>query len=100
MATPMACLTEKTTAGIAGAAVAGGGIALIASTATGPGFFGAAVAWLGACAGYGLALGKLALCLAANGQPEMAATIREKANAIMGEIDDFKDWARSVGAAL
>jgi|EndMetStandDraft_5_1072996.scaffolds.fasta_scaffold13838_5 hypothetical protein len=96
----MACLTEKATAGVAGTAVAGGGIALIASTATGPGFFGAAVAWLAACAGYGVALGNLALCLAANGQPEMAATIREKANAIMREIDDFRDWARSIGAAL
>ena len=96
----MACMTQKMTAGVAGAAVAGGGIALIASTATGPGFFGAAVGWLGACAGYGLALGNLALCLAENGQPEMAATIRAKASAIMQEIDDFRDFARSVGAAL
>jgi hypothetical protein len=30
----------------------------------------------------------------------MAATIRENANAIMREIDDFRDWARSIGAAL
>ena len=45
-------------------------------------------------------LGNLALCLAANGQPEMAATIREKANAILREIDDFRDWTQSVGAAL
>jgi hypothetical protein len=96
----MACLTEKLTASVAGTAVAGGGIALIASTATGPGFFGAAVGWLATCAGYGVALGNLALCLAANGQPEMADTVREKANAIMREIDDFKDWARSLGAPL
>lgn len=96
----MACLTEKLTAGAAGTAVAGGGIALIASTATGPGFFGAAVGWLAACAGYGVALGKLALCLEANGQSDMAATIREKASAIMQQIDDFKEFARSVGAPL
>jgi hypothetical protein len=96
----MACLTEKVAAGIAGTAVAGGGIALIASTTTGPGFFGAAVGWLAACGGYGVALGNLALCLAANGEPELAATVRETANAIMQEIEDFKEWARSVGAAM
>jgi hypothetical protein len=96
----MSCMNEKLTAGIAGAAVTGGGIGLIASTATGPGFFGAAVAWLAACAGYGLALGNLALCLERNGQPEMAQKIREKSAAIMGEIEEFKAFARSVGAPL
>lgn len=96
----MPCLTEKLTAGIAGTAIAAGGVALIASTATGPAFFAAAVGWLAACAGYGVALGKVALCLAENGQPEMAALIREKANAIEREIEQFKIFARSVGVNI
>ena len=96
----MPCLTEKLTAGIAGTSVAAGGVALIASTATGPGFFAAAVGWLAACAAYGVALGKVALCLAENGQPEMAAVVREKANAIEREIEKFRVFARSVGASF
>lgn len=94
----MACYDEKFTAGTVGVGVAAGGVALTASTATGPAFFAAAVAWLAACASFGNALGKLALCLEANGQPEMAALIRGKAEAIAREIDDFKGWARSLGA--
>jgi hypothetical protein len=96
----MVCLDEKIGAGIAGTAVAGSGVGLIASTATGPGFFAVAVGWLGACAAYGFALGKLANCLEANGQPEMANYIRAKVNAIMREIDDFKAWATSIGAQI
>lgn len=96
----MACIAEKIAAGAAGAAVTGSGIGLVASTATGPGFFGAALGWLGTCAGYGLALGKLALCLEANGFPEYANIIRAKADAIMNEIEQFKAWARSLGANL
>jgi len=96
----MACLDEKIAAGLAGTGVAAGGVGLIASTATGPAFFAAALGWLGACAAYGVALGKLALCLAANGQPEMAALIRQKADAIENEIEQFREWARSLGANL
>ena len=94
----MACMREKLNAGIAGAGVAGGGVALVASTATGPAFFGAAVAWLAGCAGFGALLGDLALCLEQNGQPEYARTIREKADAIAHEVEAFKQWAVSVGA--
>lgn len=43
----------------------GGGTGLIAPTATGPVFF-AAAGWLVAVAGYGVALGKLAVCLEQN----------------------------------
>lgn len=96
----MVCLDQKIGAGLAGTTVGTGGIALIASTATGPAFFAAAVAWLGACAAYGFALAKLALCLESNGHPEMAATIREKSDAILQEIEQFKTWARSIGAPL
>ncbi|WPB58345.1 hypothetical protein [Xylophilus sp. GOD-11R] len=94
----MACLDEKLTAGLAGTAVAAGGVGLIASTATGPAFFAAAVGWLTACAGYGASLAKYAACLAANGQPEFANAVREKAAAIEREIDAFRQWARSIGA--
>jgi hypothetical protein len=94
------CLDEKLTAGLTGTAVGAGGIGLIASTATGPAFFAAAVAWIGACAAYGIALGKLVLCLESNGHPEMAATIREKSDAILREVEEFKTWAHSIGASL
>lgn len=94
----MACLEEKVTAGVSGAAVAGAGAGLIGSTATGPGFFAVAVGWLVACANFGLQLGKLAVCLENNGQPEMANVIRQKADAIEREIDDFKAWGQSLGA--
>jgi hypothetical protein len=94
------CLDEKLTAGLAGTAVGAGGIGLIASTATGPAFFAAVAGWIGACTAYGIALGKLALCLESNEHPEMAATIREKSDAILREVEEFKSWARSIGASL
>jgi len=96
----MVCMTEKLTAGVAGSAVLASGAGLIASTATGPAFFAVAVGWLTTCAGYGIALGKVALCLEVSGHPEMAQTIREKADAIMREIEAFKEFARSVGASM
>lgn len=96
----MACIDEKLTAAATGVGVAGGGIALVASTATGPAFFGAAVAWTAACFGFGLLLGKLAVCLENNGQPEAARLIRQKADAILAEVEAFKAWARSIGVAM
>lgn len=93
----MACLEEKVTAGISGAAVVGAGASLIGSTATGPAFFGVAVGWLAACANFGLQLHRLSVCLENNGQPEMASVIREKGDAIEREIDEFKAWAQSLG---
>ncbi|MBF9130116.1 hypothetical protein I0C86_14285 [Plantactinospora sp. S1510] len=93
-------MSEKLTAGIAGAAVAAGGIGLIASTATGPAFFATAVGWITACAGYGVALGNLALCLETNGYAEMAQFLREKSNSIMQEIEAFREFARSVGFSM
>ncbi len=96
----MPCFDEKVTAGLAGAATTAVTIGVSASTATGPAFFAAAAGWLVACAGFANTLFKLILCLEANGQPEIAALIRSKADAIMREIDDFKAWARSLGASL
>jgi hypothetical protein len=96
----MACLREKVEAGVAGAVVTGGGVGLVASTATGPAFFAAAVAWLAACFKFGECLGDLATCLERNGQPEYAQKIRQTAEEIAREADAFKKWAESVGAAL
>lgn len=96
----MACFNEKFTAGVAGSAFGGAGVGLVASTATGPAFFAAAVGWLVVCAKFGESLGKLALCLEANGQFEAAAIIRAKVDAILQEIEDFRTWGRSVGAPL
>ncbi|WP_380156206.1 hypothetical protein [Kineococcus sp. R86509] len=93
-------MDEKITAGLAGTGVTAGGIGLIASTATGPGFFAAAAGWLVAVAGYGVALAKLVVCLELNGQPEMAQVIREKVQALEREIQAFKDWAVSLGVPL
>jgi hypothetical protein len=96
----MVCLDEKVNAGLAGSAVAAGGVGMITSTATGPGFFAVAAGWVVACATYGVTLGRLAQCLAQAGYPEMAANISARADAIMREIEEFKAWARSVGADL
>lgn len=85
----MACLDEKVAAGLLGTAVAAGGVGLPASTATGPAFFAAAVGWLVVVANFGIALGKLAACMTAAGQLEVAALIREKANAIEQEVENF-----------
>ena len=96
----MPCLTEKLSAGIAGAGVAAGGVGLIQSSATGPAFFIAVVGWLASAASYLVALNGVADCLERNGHPEMAMLIREKRAAIEREIADFSEWARSLGAQL
>ena len=96
----MSCLDEKISAGLAGAAVSTGGAALLLSTATGPGFFVAAAAWVGAAAGYVYCLAKLAVCLEQNGEPEMAKILTEKANQLDAEIAKLKAWGQSLGASL
>lgn len=96
----MACFDEKVTAGLAGAGTTAVTIGMSASTATGPAFFAAAAGWLVACVGFANTLFKLILCLEANGQPEIAAVIRSKADAIMREVEAFRAWARSIGADL
>lgn len=96
----MSCLDEKITAGLAGAGVAAGGVALIASTATGPAFFAAAGAWITAAAGFVYTLAKLAVCLEQNGEPDMARMITEKCDQMDAEITRIKEWAISLGTAL
>jgi hypothetical protein len=96
----MACLDEKISAGLAGAAVSAGGAGLLASTLTGPGFFAAAAGWVVAAAGYVYCLAKLAVCLEHNGEPEMAKILSEKAGQLDAEIAKLRAWAQALGAPL
>ena len=95
----MACLREKIALGTASAAVvvAVGGTGLASTTpAVVLGLLGSAAAG----ANLALALDALATCLEQNGQPELANTLRQHAQAIREELDRLMQYAQQLGISF